>query len=126
MVAEGQRLARLGGFSWHVESGQITWTDQLYCIFEFEPGGLVTLGACPRISRAVPKKRRCHVARIYAHSVESVGQLAGSPQQAVQRAISNENHHSALGLRSQGSVNLQDIMCHAQQCPLALNFPQAA
>src|ERR1022692_2390283 len=87
---------------------------------------LLQLGACPRISRAVPKKRRCHVARIYAHSVESVGQLAGSPQQAVQRAISNENHHSALGLRSQGSVNLQDIMCHAQQCPLALNFPQAA
>jgi len=84
------------------------------------------LGACPRISRAVPRKRRCRVARIYAHSVESVGQLAGSPQQAVQRAISNENHHSALGLRLQGSVNLQDIMCHAQQCPLALNFPQAA
>jgi PAS domain S-box-containing protein len=42
-IAEGQRLARLGGFSWHVESGQITWTDQLYRIFEFEPGGLVTL-----------------------------------------------------------------------------------
>ena len=42
-IAESQRLARLGGFSWRVESGQITWTDQLYCIFEFEPGGLVTL-----------------------------------------------------------------------------------
>src|SRR3984957_8561159 len=42
-IAEGQRLARLGGFSWHVESGQIMWTDQLYCIFEFGPGGLVTL-----------------------------------------------------------------------------------
>jgi PAS domain S-box-containing protein len=42
-IAEGQRLARLGGFSWHVESGQIMWSDQLYRIFEFEPGGLVTL-----------------------------------------------------------------------------------
>src|SRR5580692_4874222 len=42
-IAEGQRLARLGGFSWHVESGEITWTDQLYRIFEFEPGGLITL-----------------------------------------------------------------------------------
>jgi PAS domain S-box-containing protein len=42
-IAEGQRLARLGGFSWNVESGQIKWTDQLYRIFEFEPGGLVTL-----------------------------------------------------------------------------------
>src|SRR5580700_10874816 len=42
-IAEGQRLARLGSFSWRVESGQITWSDQLYRIFEFEPGGLVTL-----------------------------------------------------------------------------------
>jgi PAS domain S-box-containing protein len=42
-IAESQRLARLGGFSWRVESGQITWSDQLYTIFEFEPGGLVTL-----------------------------------------------------------------------------------
>src|SRR5260370_35682714 len=42
-IAEGQRLARLGGFSWRVESGQIRWSDQLYRIFEFEPGGLVTL-----------------------------------------------------------------------------------
>jgi PAS domain S-box-containing protein len=42
-IAEGQRLARLGGFSWRVESGQITWSDQLYRIFEFEPGSLVTL-----------------------------------------------------------------------------------
>jgi signal transduction histidine kinase len=42
-IGEGQRLARLGSFSWRVESGQITWSDQLYRIFEFEPGGLVTL-----------------------------------------------------------------------------------
>ena len=42
-IAESQRLARLGGFSWHVESGQIAWSDQLYRIFEFEPGSLVTL-----------------------------------------------------------------------------------
>src|SRR5580693_3016323 len=42
-IAEGQRLARLGSFSWRVESGQITWSDQLYRIFEFEPGGLITL-----------------------------------------------------------------------------------
>jgi hypothetical protein len=42
-IAEAQRLARLGGFSWRVESGQITWSDQLYRIFEFEPGSLVTL-----------------------------------------------------------------------------------
>jgi PAS domain S-box-containing protein len=42
-IAEGQRLARLGSFSWRVESGEIAWSDQLYRIFEYEPGGLVTL-----------------------------------------------------------------------------------
>jgi PAS domain S-box-containing protein len=42
-IAEGQRLARLGSFSWRVENGEIAWSDQLYRIFEFEPGGLVTL-----------------------------------------------------------------------------------
>jgi PAS domain S-box-containing protein len=42
-IAEGQRLARLGSFSWHVESEQIKWSDQLYRIFEFEPGERVTL-----------------------------------------------------------------------------------
>lgn len=42
-IAEGQRLGRLGSFSWRVESGQITWSDQLYHLFAFEPGGLVTL-----------------------------------------------------------------------------------
>jgi len=42
-LAEGQHLARMGTFSWRVESGEITWSDQLYRIFEFEPGGLVTV-----------------------------------------------------------------------------------
>lgn len=42
-IAESQRLARLGGFSWRVDSGEITWSDELYRIFEFEQGSLVTL-----------------------------------------------------------------------------------
>jgi C4-dicarboxylate-specific signal transduction histidine kinase len=42
-LAEGQKLARLGSFSWCVESDRMRWSDQLYRIFEFEPGELVTL-----------------------------------------------------------------------------------
>jgi C4-dicarboxylate-specific signal transduction histidine kinase len=42
-LAEGQHLARLGSFSWRVDDDRITWSDQLYRIFEFEPGSLVTL-----------------------------------------------------------------------------------
>ncbi|WP_256701888.1 PAS domain-containing protein [Burkholderia sp. SRS-W-2-2016] len=42
-LAEGQALARMGNFSWHADSGEIAWSEQLYHIFEFEPGSTVTL-----------------------------------------------------------------------------------
>lgn len=42
-LAEGQNLAKLGSFSWRVEDDRITWSEQLYRIFDFEPGSLVTL-----------------------------------------------------------------------------------
>jgi hypothetical protein len=42
-LAEGQHLAHVGNFSWHVGTGEIIWSEQLYRIFEFEPGALMTL-----------------------------------------------------------------------------------
>lgn len=42
-LAEGQHLARMGNLSWNVTSGELIWSDQLYRIFEFEPGTVVTL-----------------------------------------------------------------------------------
>ncbi|WP_181174868.1 PAS domain S-box protein [Mesorhizobium sp. B2-8-9] len=42
-LAEGQHLARVGNLSWNVTSGEIIWSEQLYRIFEFEPGKAVTL-----------------------------------------------------------------------------------
>ncbi|MDW6024274.1 PAS domain-containing protein [Mesorhizobium sp. BAC0120] len=42
-LAEGQHLARMGNLSWHVASGEVIWSEQLYRIFEFEPGTVVTL-----------------------------------------------------------------------------------
>jgi PAS domain S-box-containing protein len=42
-LAEGQHLARMGTISWTVDSGDIVWSEQLYRIFEFEPGTVVTL-----------------------------------------------------------------------------------
>ena len=35
-LAEGQHLARVGSFSWRVETDEITWSEQLYRIFEFD------------------------------------------------------------------------------------------
>jgi signal transduction histidine kinase len=41
-LAEAQRLSLTGSFSWRVSTDEITWSDQLYRIFEFEPGVPVT------------------------------------------------------------------------------------
>jgi len=42
-LAEAQRLSRIGSFSWRVDPDHITWSEQLYRIYEFEPGVPVTL-----------------------------------------------------------------------------------
>jgi PAS domain S-box-containing protein len=42
-LAEGQRLSRLGSFSWRVETDEITWSEELHRIFGFERDVPVTL-----------------------------------------------------------------------------------
>ena len=42
-LAEAQHLSQIGSFSWRVATGEITWSEQLYRIFEFDPNMLVTL-----------------------------------------------------------------------------------
>jgi signal transduction histidine kinase len=42
-LAEAQRLSLTGSFSWRVTTDEITWSEQLYRIFEFEHGTPVTL-----------------------------------------------------------------------------------
>ena len=41
-LTEGQKLSRIGNFSWLVATDDIKWSDQLYRIFEFELGMPVT------------------------------------------------------------------------------------
>ena len=43
-LAEGQRLSLTGSFSWKVATNEITWSEQLYRIFQFEQGMPITLG----------------------------------------------------------------------------------
>jgi PAS domain S-box-containing protein len=43
LLAESQRLSLTGSFMWRVVNDEITWSKQLYRIFEFEQGVLVTL-----------------------------------------------------------------------------------
>jgi len=42
-LAEGQRLSLTGSFSWQLATDKITWSEQLYRIYEFESGVPVTL-----------------------------------------------------------------------------------
>src|SRR5882724_886240 len=42
-LAEAQRLSLTGSFSWRVSTDEITWSAQLYRIFEFDQGMPVTL-----------------------------------------------------------------------------------
>src|SRR2546427_2595368 len=42
-LAEAQHLSRIGSFAWHMATNEITWSEQLYRIFEFDPQVTVTL-----------------------------------------------------------------------------------
>ena len=42
-LAEAQRLTSIGSFSWRVATNEITWSEQLYRIYEFDPGIKITL-----------------------------------------------------------------------------------
>jgi PAS domain S-box-containing protein len=41
-LADGQRLSLTGSFSWRVPTNEITWSEQLYRIYEFEIGTPLT------------------------------------------------------------------------------------
>jgi PAS domain S-box-containing protein len=42
-LAEGQRLGKTGTFSWLIETNEITWTQELYAVFDLDPSLPVTL-----------------------------------------------------------------------------------
>jgi PAS domain S-box-containing protein len=42
-LAEAQHLSRIGSFSWRVATNEISWSEQLYRIYEFDPGINITL-----------------------------------------------------------------------------------
>ena len=47
-LAESQRLSQIGSFSWRVATDDVTWSEQLYRIYELEVGVPVTLEAIRR------------------------------------------------------------------------------
>ena len=53
-LAEAQHLSRTGSFSWRVATDEITWSAQLYHIFEFDRGVPVTLKMIESVE-SIPK-----------------------------------------------------------------------
>ncbi len=49
-LAEGQHLSRTGSFSWRMATDEITWSEELYRIFEFDQGVPLTFPLiCSRV-----------------------------------------------------------------------------
>jgi len=42
-LAKAQRLSSSGSFSWRISTDEITWSEQVYRLFEIDPGTVVTL-----------------------------------------------------------------------------------
>jgi PAS domain S-box-containing protein len=42
-LTEAQRLNSTGSFSWHVATDEITWSEQVYRVYQFDPGVALTL-----------------------------------------------------------------------------------
>ncbi len=61
-LAEGQRLSSTGTFSWRVATDEITWSEQLYRIYEFDP--------------ALPLTNELIHSRIHPQDIPSIREMA--------------------------------------------------
>ncbi|MEW6471125.1 MAG: EAL domain-containing protein [Actinomycetota bacterium] len=43
-LAEAQRTARLGSYTWDLRTGEVVWSDELHRLFGFRPGEIVEFG----------------------------------------------------------------------------------
>ena len=95
-LAEAQHLTRVGSFTWCVSTGEIRWSDQLYRIFELEPGTPVTttlVGEC-----------------IHPNDLSI---MSGTIQRA-RRAVSDLENEHRIVMRD-GSIKYLHFIAHATQ-----------
>jgi PAS domain S-box-containing protein len=110
-LAQAQYLSRTGSFSWRVTNDEIAWSEQLYRIFDFEPGTPVTI---ERInSRVHPDDLAAMIERV------AVARVSGGPFEYEHRllmpdgsvkylmAIARRTSNGAANLEYMGAV--QDI-----------------
>jgi PAS domain S-box-containing protein len=74
-LADAQRLSSTGSFSWRVATDEITWSEQLYQMYEIEMGVPITLGLIrtrvhPQDVSLIEKMRMGDQARADGHDFE--------------------------------------------------------
>ena len=68
-LAEAQALAHIGSWSWEIAERHVTWSDELYRIFGFEPGSIAV--SYERFLSSVHPEDRPWVAETIGAAVES-------------------------------------------------------
>ena len=95
-LAEAQHLARLGSFSWRVATGEIKWSEQLYRIYDIDPGIPITLDLIG--SRFYPEDRP----------------LLDDMIARGQRAVTDLEYQHRLSM-SDGSIKFLHLVAHASR-----------
>jgi len=86
MLAEAQRVAHIGSWSWGIESNVITWSDEMYRVYGLEPG-------------AIPVDMKEFLGRVHPEDRERVEKAVG---QALEAGVDFEFQHRLV--RPDGEV----------------------
>jgi PAS domain S-box-containing protein len=79
-VASAQQLANMGDYDWHIASDTLTWSDQLFRIYGFEPGSFDP--SYERFVSSVHPEDREHVQSIHRSAMTT-----GEPYRMTERIV---------------------------------------
>lgn len=68
LLAETQRLAKLGSWEWDITSNKVTWSDELYRLFGVKPGSDITIETFNELVHPDDRER---VGRTIEHTVRT-------------------------------------------------------
>ncbi len=97
-LAEAQRTARIGSWNWDVEPDAVTWSEQLYCIYDVDRGTALTYGSF--LDRVHPQDRS-QVEQIVGNSMKT-----GEPFVTDHRVIRRDG--TATWIHGRGEVTMSE------------------
>jgi PAS domain-containing protein len=132
-LAEAQHLSSTGSFSWRVETDEITWSEQLYRIFEFDAGVPVTIELigsrihpedAPMWYEMIDRARRDRGDFEYEHRLQMRDH---SMKYLHVVAHGTRNPDGQLEYTdSAGRTRRQPPACHSRSCPASAGDPEPA